>query len=727
MRHLIVCREYPPAPYAPGGIGTYAAHMSRALAERGKTVHVIGQRWKGAPNRVERLCDGRLIVHRIAPEDEDLYPSLAGTPEAARAEMAALLATRLEFPWFSWVAAGLTEKLVVEEGVDVIEAQEWEAPLYHFMLRRALGLGPERTPPCVVHLHSPTELIFRYNEWSRGRPDYLRMKRMEDYVILAADALLCPSHYLASQCEQHYGLAPGSIRIIRYPRGETPMLERDEEAWAKGPICYFGRLEPRKGVIEWVDAAVTVAREDPDPVFEFIGADLPFTEAVSVRQLAQSRIPPELRPRFVFHDSQPREALLARLSRARMAAVPSRWENFPNTCIEAMGTGLPVIAAPHGGMAEMVEDGVSGWIAPNSDDPMADRLADALRRALATPVDEVRRMGEAAARSIRAMCDNTAIVGHHLEFRGALRDKGAERSLALPPGAPWLERAGRPKPARKAGVTADGGVGVVLPALRGAAVADALAALADQTLTPRTIVVVGEPEQAPTGADCRLVPYTGASQVTAKRLALQSAAGDEPLAWLFLDPGDRLHPWALERLIDVLRHRPDVGIVGAWCEGPHGVAGTAPSVLPGFPYQWLWDELQGPTLYRAEAVREVGGLRAEIEDDLEEWDLATAVMAAGWAAVRLPVLIGASPASAPGPHVPLSRSRVRAHVLERFPDLLGLDAAALVTLLESREAAQVYFPRLRTVLLHRLPSPVRPHVQRAVRLIKRGRKLLAGR
>ncbi len=49
MRHLIVCREYPPVPYPPGGIGTYVANIARLLAEAGEEVHVIGPRWAGAP------------------------------------------------------------------------------------------------------------------------------------------------------------------------------------------------------------------------------------------------------------------------------------------------------------------------------------------------------------------------------------------------------------------------------------------------------------------------------------------------------------------------------------------------------------------------------------------------------------------------------------------------------------------------------------------------------
>ena len=118
--------------------------------------------------------------------------------------------------------------------------------------------------PCIVHLHSPTEFIARYNERDLGRPAYLTAKRLEDYTIGAADAWLCPSRYLARQAEIHYGMAEDSVQVIPLPIGDVPLLERSKETWENGTICYVGRLERRKGIIEWIQAAVSVARKHPD-------------------------------------------------------------------------------------------------------------------------------------------------------------------------------------------------------------------------------------------------------------------------------------------------------------------------------------------------------------------------------------------------------------------------------------------------------------------------------
>jgi hypothetical protein len=163
-------------------------------------------------------------------------------------------------------------------------------------------------------------------------------------------------------------------------------------------------------------------------------------------------IPRDLRKRFVFHGEVNRAAIPSLLERARIAVVPSRWENFPNTCMEAMGSGLPVIASPAGGMAEMVMDGQSGWIAKNAEMP---GLQDALRRALQTPPVRIAEMGKAAAKRIRQICDNQKIVEKHLSFRRCLVDRPAVRFSALPANPPQCKRPAVKKKGRAAVTISD--------------------------------------------------------------------------------------------------------------------------------------------------------------------------------------------------------------------------------------------------------------------------------
>ena len=77
---------------------------------------------------------------------------------------------------------------------------------------------------------------------------------------------------------------------------------------------------------------------------------------------------------------------------ADVLVAPSRWEGFGLTAVEAMRAGLPVIATRVGGLAEVVDHGVTGLLVePNS----SAALVEAIRSARA---ESLKSMGEAGRR-----------------------------------------------------------------------------------------------------------------------------------------------------------------------------------------------------------------------------------------------------------------------------------------------------------------------------------------
>jgi glycosyltransferase involved in cell wall biosynthesis len=410
MRHLLICTEFPPA--AGGGIGTYADTLTRLLSRRGELVHVIAP-GSGRRHRTERREDG-VVVHRIP-----------WTPQFRAARD--LLGLSFRPKPFLWRAALLAERIVEEEQIDVVEAQEYQAPLYWYQVRRALGVGPERKPPCLVHLHSPTLLIARHNGW-RAVESVRGTVRLERFTVRAADAVVAPSRELAEWARAHYRLrAP--VQVIPYPLEAATPIERTRDTWAAGTVCYVGRLDARKGVFEWIDAAVRAAEEHPRQRFELVGADNRWAGGPSARQELLRRIPDALQDRFYFAGLQPRAALGDFLARARIAVVPSRWDNAPYSCLEAMRSGLPALGTRTGGIAEVVQPGRSGWLAePANADDLHARLDEALR----TPPAVLSAMGRRAAEDVARACDPERVVDQQLELRGSLRYLALESRIEPP-------------------------------------------------------------------------------------------------------------------------------------------------------------------------------------------------------------------------------------------------------------------------------------------------------
>jgi len=728
VKHLLVCDEYPPAPGA--GIGTYARHISTLLAERGEIVHVVAPLVAGTAATEEEL-EGRLIVHRIPSQAGG-----AGADNGYLSEEDLNIARRLEegLPslGFAWGAGVLCERLVEQEGIDVVEAQEYGALLYFFQLRRALGMGPARRPPTVVHLHSPTEFIARYNGWDVHSPQISLRKRLEGFSIVSADALLCPSNFLAGEAARRYRVDRRSIEVMPYPSGGGTFLDRPPNVWSGGTIAFIGRMEPRKGAIEWMDAALEVAGERSGLVFEFVGPDRPYRNGETVLQTLQQRVPPGLGASFRFHGEKRRADVASVLVRARIAVVPSLWDNYPNSCLEAMGSGLPVLATRQGGMAEMITDGESGWLAAA---PTPAGLAAGLRRALEESPERLAAMGARAARDIGKLCDNDTIVARQLAFRRALADAGAGRSLRLVTQRRDDDPEAGP-PGRNPRST--GGIAVVVTA---AGDDQAIGRTLDsvERLTPGASGVavvwdpsgIDEPVSRPdeNGRSHWIRLERRPDQFAAARNEAVDAllARDPAIAgFAFVASGVGIAGDFVSVMQGVLDACSRVGLISAWSLGPAGLSQAAPG--PSFPYQWVRDEAARFSVIRTEAFKEAGGFTPALAHGYEAWDLHNAVMLAGWDAVTAPVVLadtgGVADSSPVDGHV---QGVMRELVLDRLNEMSPSEVGEILLLAE----AELRFPftpapsrreriqhRVEVALMKNLPAPAVSFLQEVKRRLR---------
>ena len=100
--------------------------------------------------------------------------------------------------------------------------------------------------------------------------------------------------------------------------------------------------------------------------------------------------------RVQFLGRRPHDSLPTLFSTLDIFAMPSRWEEFGVSAVEASACGVPVVASRVGGVPEVVLDGVTGVLVP-PEDPGA--LGAALLE-LADDVDRRRRLGTAGRRYV---------------------------------------------------------------------------------------------------------------------------------------------------------------------------------------------------------------------------------------------------------------------------------------------------------------------------------------
>jgi glycosyltransferase involved in cell wall biosynthesis len=93
------------------------------------------------------------------------------------------------------------------------------------------------------------------------------------------------------------------------------------------------------------------------------------------------------------------------LSSSRALVLPSFAEGIPVVVMEALACGRPVIATLVGGMPELVEHGVNGWLVPAGS---ADALADAIRSCLDATDESISRMGRLGRAKVLTLHDAAA-------------------------------------------------------------------------------------------------------------------------------------------------------------------------------------------------------------------------------------------------------------------------------------------------------------------------------
>jgi glycosyltransferase involved in cell wall biosynthesis len=375
-----------------GGIGTYVGEAGRALRAAGHEVWLF---------TAEPDAAGTRALEALGAFDRIVFVDREPVPGGDPARFRFGLATR------PYRFAQLCHEALVGCGVafDWIEFPDYEAWGYVSVQEQNL-LGTYGDAVLAVHLHSPTRECLEYNLQAHNlTADKRELCALEDDAIRRAPLRLCPSVRLREMVAERLGLGPAehAAEILRYPMvlpPEWPAPPRPRAALVDLRVAYFGRIEPRKGVHTLVEAF----RELPEVRLELIGADRPSSPwGTSLTQWLSRDLPANV----TFRGALPRERLLEELRDIDVCIFPSLWENWPNVCLEAMAHARVVIGGRNGGMGEMIEHGVSGFVVDGSDPR---DIARVVRDDLGGALGRLDAIGNAAARRVRELVDPAKYV-----------------------------------------------------------------------------------------------------------------------------------------------------------------------------------------------------------------------------------------------------------------------------------------------------------------------------
>ena len=220
------------------------------------------------------------------------------------------------------------------------------------------------------------------------RPQIRAALRAAQRVIAVSAALARTVQALTSlpqpriECIPCAGYSPDVFRP-RAAAGRAELrraldVERDTRL-----VLFVGHLVPVKGLDVLLHAWAMLLRDRADLASARLVLVGEGAERDALLQLAERE---GVAGRVSFLGPRPQAVVADWIAAADLLCLPSHAEGSPNVVVEALASGIPVVASRVGGIPDLVQDGVNGLLVPpNQPLALAAALADALARDWAAP------------------------------------------------------------------------------------------------------------------------------------------------------------------------------------------------------------------------------------------------------------------------------------------------------------------------------------------------------
>lgn len=240
-------------------------------------------------------------------------------------------------------------------------------------------------------------------------PIIRRVVRRASACIAVSQILMDLLRANAIRCDGviHNGINPDSLMVSKM----HPVLQRIRSEGGR-VVLFVGRLSPLKGSDQLLRAMAIVAGEVPGAKLVCVGR-----QDSAWEEFRQRAVHLRLDETLVCTGWVPHQEMPSVYAGSDVLAVPSIYvDPFPTVALEAMGCGLPVVAACFGGAKELVLDGRTGYVV----NPLnVDSLGRAIVRLLKER-SEAKVMGSAGKERVKASFTLEGQAQQYLSLLGIL-------------------------------------------------------------------------------------------------------------------------------------------------------------------------------------------------------------------------------------------------------------------------------------------------------------------
>lgn len=272
----------------------------------------------------------------------------------------------------------------------------------------ALGLFRMKEIPSVVRMSAFEPICreaFKSDFILRRQPVKIELMDKINFLALhRADGVFAPGVLTANIIQK---VINREVKVL-----ESPTMGVDFDSLGKLPenlsdkkyFLYFGTLNNIKGLKVLIQSIYKILQNNPEYYFVFVGKDCGVSMQEGMRTSAVKKLKEEakeFRDRIIYFPTMNDKGLLnSIIYYAQLCILPFRFENLPNTCIEAMELGKIVISTQKSGVSQLIKDGYNGFLVEQNS-PKA--IVEKVQEVLALPNEKKKQVANRAVRSIQRM------------------------------------------------------------------------------------------------------------------------------------------------------------------------------------------------------------------------------------------------------------------------------------------------------------------------------------
>jgi len=338
---LFITTQFLTEKTAHGGIGNYIYKMSKALVKQGHQADVLVTSRK----ETGQVKFNDIQVYRVLIDHfwNRVFRKLSNR---FFLKTFFLLADQL---YVSWLVRKEFKRLNRENSYDIVQVPNYQTP----------GLFIKRSRFYRLYTRiSSNRILFDTAEYGSISLMSRIENRLDLFQAKKSDLVYAPSKYLATYIRDNQGL---NVSVLYPPAvlGDIVPMKPFENL-PPDYFIHFGYLSRRKGTDIVAEALKKAAAEYPDIHLLFAGK-----MHNNLNYLLGDEFWGEFKNNIIFTGFLEKKKLYGLVQGACAAVLPSRADNYPNTVVESICLGTPVIGTYDSSIEEIVKSGENGMLVGN--------------------------------------------------------------------------------------------------------------------------------------------------------------------------------------------------------------------------------------------------------------------------------------------------------------------------------------------------------------------------